>query len=73
MSLTEYRKKEGTPSRRLLCKECGESFCSRAGTIFYDLRSPEEKVLKAIQLLIQRMPLRRVAEVLDVRFCRVRH
>lgn len=68
-----YPTKEGTPARRFLCKQCGQAFCSRAGTIFYDLRSPEEKVLMAIKLLVKGMPLRGVAEVLEVKLDTVRH
>lgn len=68
-----YPTKEGTTARRFVCKECGESFCNRAGTIFYDLRSPEEKVLMAIKLLVKGMPLRGVAEVLEVKLDTVRH
>lgn len=68
-----YPTKEGGLGRRFLCRECGESFCSRAGTIFYDLRSPEEKVLMALKLLVKGMPLRGVAEVLEVKPDTVRH
>jgi hypothetical protein len=62
-----YRTKGGTRARRFRCQQCGGSFCSRAGTIFYDLRSPEEKVLMALKLLVKGMTLRGVAEVLEVK------
>ncbi len=68
-----YRTKEGRRVRRFLCKLCGESFCSRAGTIFYDLRTPEEKVILALKLLVKGMTLRGVAEVLEVKLDTVRH
>lgn len=68
-----YLTQEGTTARRFVCKGCGESFCNRAGTIFYDLRSPEEKVLMALKLLVKGMPLRGVAEVLEVKLDTVRH
>lgn len=68
-----YRTREGGKSRRFLCKICGESFCSRANTIFYDLRTPSEKVLLALKLLVKGMPLRGVAEVLEVKLDTVRH
>lgn len=58
--------------RKLLCKECRGSFCERSGTIFYDLRSPEEKVLMALKLLVKGMPLRGVAEVMEVKLDTVR-
>lgn len=68
-----YRTKEGTPGRRFLCKECGKSFCSRTGTIFYDIRSPEEKVLKALKLLAKGMPLQHIVKFMGVKFHTVRH
>ena len=67
-----YRRK-GEEARRFLCRACGHSFCNRAGTIFYDLRSPEERVLMALKLLVKGMPLRGVAEVLGVKLDTVRH
>jgi transposase-like protein len=68
-----YPTKDGAAARRFLCKQCGESFCNRVGTIFYDLRSPEERVLMALKLLVKGMPLRGVAEVLEVKLDTVRH
>jgi transposase-like protein len=63
----------GRRVRKLRCKQCGESFCERSGTIFYDLRSSEEKVLMALKLLVKGMPLRGVAEVMGVKLDTVRH
>lgn len=57
--------KQGERRGKFLCKVCGTSFCSRTGTIFYDLRTPEEKVLLAIKLLVKGMTIRGVAEVLE--------
>jgi len=68
-----YRTQEGTSARRFRCKQCGESFCNRVGTIFYDLRTPEEKVLLALKLLVKGMPLRGIGEVLEVKLDTVRH
>jgi transposase-like protein len=68
-----YPTKEGSPARRFLCRTCGESFCNRAATIFYDLRSPEERVLLALKLLVKGMPLRGIAQVLEVKLDTVRH
>ena len=68
-----YRRKGEGQARRFLCRTCGHSFCSRVGTIFYDLRSPEETVLMAFKLLVKGMPLRGVAEVLGVKLDTVRH
>ncbi|MBM4289281.1 MAG: hypothetical protein FJ135_14265 [Deltaproteobacteria bacterium] len=68
-----YQRKGEVTARRFLCRACGHSFCSRAGTIFYDLRSPEERVLMALNLLVKGMPLRGVAEVLGVKLDTVRY
>jgi transposase-like protein len=65
--------KQGENRRKFLCKACGRSFCSRTGTIFYDLRTPEDKVLLALRLLVKGMPLRGVADVLEVKLDTVRH
>ena len=67
------RTKQGENRRKFLCKICGKSFCSRTDTIFYDLRTPEEKVLLALKLLVKGMPLRGVADVLKVKLDTVRH
>lgn len=65
--------KQGEDRRKFLCKVCDSSFCSRTSTIFYDLRTPEEKVILSLKLLVKGMPLRGVADVLDVKLDTVRH
>jgi len=64
--------RNGRTVRKLLCRQCRRSFCERSGTIFYDLRSPEDKVLMALKLLVKGMPLRGVAEVMEVKLDTVR-
>jgi len=64
--------RNGRRVRKLLCKQCRRSFCERSGTIFYDLRSLEDKVLMALKLLVKGMPLRGVAEVMEVKLDTVR-
>lgn len=65
--------KDGKKRQKFLCKVCDKSFCDRTGTIFYDLRTSEEKVLLAIKLLVKGMPLRGVADVLETKLDTVRH
>jgi transposase-like protein len=65
--------KDGRRLRKFLCRYCGGSFCERTGSIFYDLRSPEQKVMSALKLLVKGMPLRGVADVLEVKLDTVRH
>ena len=67
-----YNTKKGGMARRFLCTACGESFCSNTGTIFYDLRTDEQKVLLALKLLVKGMSLRGVGEVLGVKLDTVR-
>jgi hypothetical protein len=47
-------------------------FCERSGTAFYDLRSSEEQVLLALQLVLRGMALRAVAGALEVKLDTVR-
>jgi len=63
-----FRLKDGTNLRRYICKECGKSFCSKTSGIFYGLRSPDEKILNALKLLIKGMSLRGVAKTIGVEF-----
>ena len=66
-----YRTRSGLV-RNFLCRSCGKSFCERSETAFYDLRSPEEKVLLALGLVVRGMALRAVAGALDVKLDTVR-
>ena len=66
-----YQTQSG-PARRLECRACGERFCSRTGTVFYNLRTAEEQVLLAFKLLVKGLPLRGVAEVLGTKLDTVR-
>jgi len=58
--------------RQFLCRGCGTNFNNHRGTFFHDLRTPREKVLLALKLLVKGMPLRGVAEVLEVKLDTVR-
>lgn len=62
-----HRTKEGTMVQRFRCKVCGKSFCSRSRSIFYGLRSPEEKVRQALHLLAKGMSMRGVGRTLGVK------
>jgi transposase-like protein len=58
--------------RKFVCHSCGGVFCEREGTAFYDLRSPEDKVLLALELVLRGMALRAVAGALKVKLDTVR-
>lgn len=64
--------RNGRRIRKFLCRQCGCSFCERSGTIFYGIRSPEDKVLAALKLLAKGMPLRGVVKVTKVKLDTVR-
>jgi transposase-like protein len=50
--------------RKYICRRCGRVFNDRTGTVFFDLRTSDEKVLIALKLLIKGMSVRGIAEVL---------
>jgi transposase-like protein len=49
---------------RYRCRTCGQSFCARSGSAFHDLRTPEEKIITALKLLVKGVTIRRTAELL---------
>lgn len=53
--------------RRLRCATCNERFSARAGTIFYNLKTDEEKVLTAIKMIGERNSLRGIARTLNTK------
>ncbi|MFH2047356.1 MAG: helix-turn-helix domain-containing protein [Pseudomonadota bacterium] len=67
-----YHRKGKKPGRRFLCKVCKKSFCNRTGTIFYNLCSSEENVLKALKLLADGNQLSYTKKVLGVKFRTIR-
>jgi len=50
--------------RRLRCATCNRRFSARQGTIFYQLRTDEEKVLTALKMLAERNSARATARIL---------
>jgi transposase-like protein len=66
-----YRTQSGLV-RKYVCHACGGVFCDRNDTAFYDLRSPEEKVLLALKLVLKGMGLRAVAGAMEIKLDTVR-
>ena len=57
---------------KYICRECGRVFCERQSTAFYDIRSPEDKVILSLTLILQGLSLRAVSNVLGVKLDTVR-
>jgi transposase-like protein len=45
------------------CRQCRRTFCDRYGTAFYDLKTPEEKVQRAIQQGLEELCPEAVARI----------
>jgi transposase-like protein len=58
-----YRTKSGRV-RKFICRTCGNVFNGRSGTVFFDLRTAEDKVILALKLLLKGISVRGIAEVL---------
>jgi transposase-like protein len=50
--------------RKFICRSCGNVFNGRSGTVFFDLRTAEDKVILALKLLLKGISVRGIAEVL---------
>jgi transposase-like protein len=50
--------------RKFICRACGNVFNNRTGTVFFDLRTAEDKVILSLKLLLKGMSVRGIAEVL---------
>jgi len=56
-----------TGKRRIFeCTTCGRQFSETRETVFFDLRTPEEKVIMALKLILVRVSLTKIAFVLGV-------
>jgi transposase-like protein len=51
--------------RKFICRNCGKVFNERTGTFFFDLRTPKDKVIMALKLLLKGVSVRGIADVLD--------
>jgi transposase-like protein len=60
-----YETKSGRV-RKYICRTCGKVFCDRSNTMFYDLRTSQDKVVLALKLILKGMSQRSIAEVLEV-------
>ena len=64
-AISTYETKSG--KRRIFkCNTCGTSFSETRDTVFYDLRSSEEKVIMALKMMLVRVDLAGICFVLGV-------
>lgn len=63
---SRYALKSGQTVMVIRCKQHKGTFCDRYGTAFYDLKTPEEKVQRAIQQGLEGLCPEAVARVEDV-------
>ena len=52
--------------RIFLCSACGKTFSETRDTVFFDLRTPEEKVMMALKMLLVKVALSDIGFVLGV-------
>ncbi len=65
ISISTYMTKSG--KRRIFqCGECGETFSETRDTVFYDLRTSEDKVMMALKMILVRVSLSGISFVLGV-------
>lgn len=64
-SIATYQCQSG--KRRVFqCKECNEQFAETRDTVFFDLRTPEEKVMIALKLLLCKVELTAISFALGI-------
>ena len=51
-------------ARKYLCHTCGTRFCDRTNTAFYDIRTSEDKVQLALEMVNKGMSIRGTADIL---------
>lgn len=60
---SRYTIRGGRTVRVIRCRDCRKTFCDRYGTAFYDLKTPEEKVQRALQQGLEGLGPEAVARV----------
>ena len=57
----------GRDRKRFMCKACGKTFSETRGTAFYKLRTPREKILRTLAMLVERGSIRATARAMGVK------
>lgn len=63
---SRYALRSGQTVFVIRCRQCRKTFCDRFGTAFYDLKTPEEKVQRALQQGLEGLCPEAVARVEEV-------
>ena len=64
--ISTYMTKSG--KRRIFqCKNCGQQFSETRDTVFFDLRTPEEKVMMALKMILVQVSLSGISFVLGIK------
>jgi len=63
---SRYTLRSGQRVTVMRCRACRKTFCDRYGTAFYDLKTPEEKVQRALQQALEGLCPEAVARVEQV-------
>jgi transposase-like protein len=58
--------KSGELVRKFVCSACGIVFCSRKNTVFYGLRTSQERITLALDLSTKGLSVNKIAEVVKV-------
>ena len=58
--------------RKYICHNCSTRFCDRTNTAFYDLRTSEDKVQLALEMVTKGMSVQGIADVLKSKSSTVR-
>ncbi len=66
ISISTYRTKSGR-RRIFMCKCCNHSFSETRDTVFFDLKTPEEKVIMALKMILVQVGLSGICFVLNVK------
>jgi transposase-like protein len=61
-----YERSSGK-GRKFVCHTCETTFCDRTNTLFYDLRTDEEKVKMALKMAMRGMSVLGIAETVEVK------
>jgi transposase-like protein/IS1 family transposase len=65
ISIATYQTRSG--KRRIFyCKDCKRTFSETRDTVFFDLRTPEERVMLCLRLLVAGVEVSQIAQALEV-------